>query len=63
MEKEGQDIYGHEVYKVKTAAKPIDGEANKALIQQLAEYFDVPKRQVEIISGHTSRQKIVDIEL
>lgn len=63
VEKEGQDIYGHEVYKVKTSAKPIDGEANKALIEQLAAYFAVAKRQVQIVSGQTSRQKIVDIDL
>lgn len=63
VEKEGEDIYGHPVYKVKTSAKPIDGEANKAMVDQLAEYFAVPKRNVEIVSGHTSRQKIIDITI
>lgn len=29
VEKQGEDLYGHPVYKVKIAEKPVDGEANK----------------------------------
>ena len=50
VEKEGEDIYGHPVYRVKTSAKPIDGEANKAMIDQLARYFGVARRNIEIVS-------------
>lgn len=39
----------------------VDGKANKALIKLLAEYYEVPKSQVRIVSGHTSRNKIVEI--
>ncbi len=39
----------------------VDGKANKALIKLLADYYEVPKSQVRISSGHTSRNKIVEI--
>ena len=41
---------------------PEDGRANAALIELLAERFDVPKRALHIVRGHTSRQKIVEID-
>jgi uncharacterized protein len=47
--------------KVKVAAPPVDGEANEELIKFLAKYFEVPKREVEIISGETAKNKIIRI--
>lgn len=41
---------------------PEDGRANAALIALLAEHFDVPKRSLRIVHGHTGRQKIVEIK-
>lgn len=41
---------------------PEDGRANTALIALLAEHFDVPKRSLRIIHGHTNRQKVVEIK-
>lgn len=35
----------------------IDGKANRAVIELLAKYFEVPKSHVTLISGRTSRQK------
>ena len=35
----------------------VDGKANTAVIQLLAEHFGVPPSRVELISGATSRQK------
>lgn len=35
----------------------VDGKANRAVTQLLAEYFEVPKSSVQIISGLTSRTK------
>jgi uncharacterized protein len=52
---------GEGEYKVKLTAPPIDGEANKALIEILADYFGVSKSSVEIIGGKTARTKIVEI--
>lgn len=34
-----------------------EGKANKAVIELLAKYFEVPKTSVQLISGRTSRHK------
>lgn len=41
---------------------PVKGQANAAIIMALAKHFGVPFSAVRIISGHTSRQKIVEIK-
>lgn len=41
---------------------PEDGRANAAVIELLAEHFDVPKRALRIVRGHTSRQKVIEIK-
>lgn len=40
---------------------PIQGRANAAIIRALADYFGLAPSRVRIISGHTSRQKIIEI--
>lgn len=35
----------------------VDGKANAAVIRVLAEYFEVPRRNVELTSGATARLK------
>ena len=40
-----------------------DGRANRALIDILADFFNVKKRDVKIVSGEKSREKIVQIEI
>jgi uncharacterized protein len=40
----------------------VEGKANAALIEFLADYFGVPKRNVTIVSGVKSRSKRVAIE-
>jgi len=47
--------------KIRLTAPPVDGAANEALISFLAETLHVSKSRVEIVSGHTSRQKIIRI--
>ena len=49
-------------YKVKVAAPPEKGKANEAVINLLADYFNVPKSLIKIIGGKTARTKIIDIE-
>lgn len=41
--------------------KPIDGEANTALIKNLAKHFNVSKSQVVLKSGQRGRKKLVEI--
>jgi len=47
--------------KIRLTAPPVDGAANEALIAFLSGILSVGKSQVEIVSGHTGRQKIVRI--
>lgn len=43
--------------------RAVDGQANAALVELLAKHFGVSKSRVEIIRGHTSRIKLVSVEL
>jgi hypothetical protein len=47
--------------KIRLTAPPVDGAANEALIRFLADTLSVSKSQVELISGHTSRDKVVRV--
>ena len=47
--------------RVKLKSPPIKGQANRELIERLAKYYKVSKSQVNIISGQTSKNKIVEI--
>ncbi len=47
---------------VKIKAKAVDGKANKALVEKLADYFHRRKSQVRIIRGLKSHNKIVEIK-
>ena len=47
--------------KIRLTAPPVDGAANEALIEFLSRTLSVAKSQVEIVSGHTSREKRVKI--
>lgn len=49
------------VFKVSVSASPIEGRANKAVIRLLAEYFDVSKSRIEIVAGHSAKQKYITI--
>ena len=43
--------------KVRITCAPVDGKANKELIETLAEAFDLPKSAVVFKSGETSKTK------
>ncbi|MEW6777354.1 MAG: DUF167 domain-containing protein [Bdellovibrionota bacterium] len=45
------------VPKIALRAPPVDGEANAALVAYLAKELGIPKSQIEIVSGETSRHK------
>jgi len=47
--------------RVHITAAPVDGAANVAVVRAIAEYFHVPKSQIKIIRGETSRDKVVEI--
>jgi len=43
--------------KIRLAAPPVDGKANECLIAYLAKELEVPRAQVELASGASSRRK------
>ena len=49
-------------WKVRVAAAPEDGKANDALVRLLADTLSLPARDVRIVSGRSSRDKIVALE-
>ena len=57
------EILGKEndIYRMKLTAPPVEGKANKAVIELLAEKLGVPKREIEIVSGKTGRLKTVRV--
>ena len=48
--------------KVALTAPPVEGAANKALVELLSKLLGVPKGAVSIVSGETSRNKTVRVD-
>jgi uncharacterized protein (TIGR00251 family) len=51
-----------DVLHVRVAAPPVDGRANEALAALLAKALGIPKRDVRVVAGQASRQKVVAID-
>jgi uncharacterized protein (TIGR00251 family) len=49
------------VIKVSLNSPPVDGKANAALIEYLAEVLGIPRSAVEIAGGPQSRNKIIQV--
>lgn len=48
--------------KIRLAAPPVDGAANAALVEFIAERLNVAKSRVRIVTGSSSRRKVVEVE-
>lgn len=48
-------------FEISVKESPMKGKANAAIIRALARHFGVPVLSVNIVIGHSSRQKIVEI--
>lgn len=51
-----------DIFRIKVTSPPIDGKANKALIEFLAGKLGIPKGNVGIQSGKKARLKTIRIE-
>uniref|UniRef100_A0A7C4M1H2 UPF0235 protein ENT43_00945 n=1 Tax=candidate division CPR3 bacterium TaxID=2268181 RepID=A0A7C4M1H2_UNCC3 len=60
----GEDItlFGDKVLKIKVATPPVEGKANKELIDFLSSHFKVSKSSIKIMVGDKSRNKIIEIK-
>lgn len=47
--------------KVRLAAPPVEGAANKALVKLLAKRMGVPRSAVSVVAGETGRNKVVEV--
>jgi len=47
--------------KIRLAAPPVDGKANAALIEFVADRLGLPKSAVTLKSGQTSRRKVLEV--
>jgi uncharacterized protein (TIGR00251 family) len=57
----GVEVVG-ELVRVRVTPPAVEGRANAALVDLLAKRLGVPKRDVTIVRGHTSRTKQVAVE-
>jgi uncharacterized protein (TIGR00251 family) len=51
-----------DVIKIRIAARAVDGAANRALIDFIAQHLGIAKRSVRIIAGGASRRKLLEID-
>jgi len=54
---------GREELEVRVSEAPTDGSANSAVIKLLAKALEVPRSDVDIVSGQTSRHKRIAVPL
>lgn len=57
--KKNEIIKDGDIIKVKITALPIDGKANKALVEFFSKNFKIPKTSIEILKGETSKEKTI----
>lgn len=55
----GVDASGGDAVKVRVRAAPVDGRANRELVETLAGFFGLPKSGVAFKGGETSKTKRV----
>ena len=55
------DADGRPVLKVRVRARPVEGEANVALLKLLAKTLGVPKSAVSLDRGGQSRSKMISV--
>ncbi len=60
--KKNEIVREEEYTKIKITAQPIDGKANKALVEFLSKNFKIPKTSIKILKGETSKEKTVLFE-
>jgi uncharacterized protein YggU (UPF0235/DUF167 family) len=51
-----------DAWKVRVAAAPERGRANEAVLRLLAQRLDLPRTSLKLVSGGSSRDKIVELD-
>lgn len=55
------EIMNDGTVKIRLTAPPVEGQANQALINFLAEVLGIPRTNIEIVAGINGRDKLVSI--
>ena len=55
------EILNDGTVKIRLTAPPVEGKANQALIEFLADVLEVPRARIEIVAGTTGKDKLVSI--
>jgi hypothetical protein len=49
-------------FRVRVKEVPEKGKANKAVLRVLADYFNIAESKIRIVSGSTSKIKIIELD-
>ena len=49
-------------YRAKLKSQPVRNKANQELIGLLSQHFQLPKKNIKILAGYTSQEKLIKIE-
>ncbi|MBI2637173.1 MAG: YggU family protein [Parcubacteria group bacterium] len=49
------------ILRVRIAAPPVEGKANRALVAFLADAWGVSRPSIRIVQGETSREKVLEV--
>ena len=60
--KQGLIKKSQDSFEIKVKEKPIQGNANKAVIGALMDYFQIPESKIKLIKGFKKRNKIFKID-
>ncbi|MFT4090672.1 MAG: DUF167 family protein [Asticcacaulis sp.] len=58
----GEDEHGRAFLKVRVRARPVEGQANAALLLFLSKVLRLPGSRLEMVAGDVSRLKQIEIE-
>lgn len=48
--------------KIRLAAPPVDGAANAALVEFIADRLNIAKSKVRVVTGSSSRRKVIEVD-
>ena len=51
-----------DVYVVRVKEPPVEGRANRAVLKLLAKHLGVPESRLSIVSGLTSKNKVIEMK-
>ena len=53
--------FREDILRLRVTAPPEDGKANAAVVRLLAQTLGIPRSRLEVIRGHSSRNKVIKV--